>query len=179
MSAPEETLRVLQAAAVTHVVGLPDNTSAPLFDALVAHPTVRLVTVSREGEAFAIAAGLWLGGARPLIVIQNTGLLESGDSLRGTAMRMRAPVPVLITGRGYARMARAGLGPETPRNAELMARADVDGTALLTEPTLSAWGVPFARCDEGCDPAEALARLIAETRARECPMALVLARALT
>ncbi|HAC05532.1 MAG TPA: phosphonopyruvate decarboxylase, partial [Gemmatimonadetes bacterium] len=47
---------------ITHVVGLPDNTSAPLFDALQSHPSVRLVTVTREGEAFAIASGLWLGG---------------------------------------------------------------------------------------------------------------------
>ena len=87
---------------------------------------MRLITVTREGEAFAIASGLWLGGARPLVVIQNTGLLESGDSIRGTAVRMAAPIPILITGRGYGKMADAGHTPDEPRTSELMTRVDID-----------------------------------------------------
>lgn len=178
MSNADPILRALTAAGVTHVVGLPDNTSAPLFDALQGHPDVRLVTVTREGEAFAIASGLWLGGASPLVVVQNTGLLESGDSLRGTAMRMRVPLPMLVTGRGYAKMEGAGLAPDEPRTPELLARPDVDSTALLTEPTLSAWGIPFRRCDRDCDPTDALARLVAEAHETEWPTALVLTRPL-
>ena len=61
-----ETLRTLAGARITHVVGLPDNTSAPLFDALQDHPSVRLVTVTREGEAFAIVAELRMNvGSEP------------------------------------------------------------------------------------------------------------------
>ena len=77
---------------VTHVVGLPDNTSKALFEMLHVERDLRVLSVTREGEAFAIAAGLWAGGATPLVLIQNTGLLESGDGLRGTAMRMRIPL---------------------------------------------------------------------------------------
>ena len=102
MASLNGTLRTLSAARITHVIGLPDNTSAPLFDALQAHPSIRLVTVTREGEAFAIASGLWLGGKRPVVVIQNTGLLESGDALRGTAQRMGVPLLCLIGYRGHA-----------------------------------------------------------------------------
>jgi sulfopyruvate decarboxylase TPP-binding subunit len=173
-----ETLRTLAAARITHVVGLPDNTSAPLFDALQSHPSVRLVTVTREGEAFAIASGLWLGGARPLVVIQNTGLLESGDSIRGTAVRMAAPIPILITGRGCGKMADAGLTPAEPRTSELMTRVDIDSTALLTEPTLDAWGVPFERCQGEQNPAAALARAIESARSEQRPTAVIVARAL-
>ena len=159
-------------------MGLPDNTSAPLFDALRSHISVRLVTVTREGEAFAIASGLWLGGARPLVVIQNTGLLESGDSIRGTAVRMAAPIPILITGRGYGKMVSAGLSPDEPRTSELLTRADVDSTALLTEPTLDAWGVPFERCEGDQDPAAALSRTIESARSEQRPRAVILAREL-
>jgi sulfopyruvate decarboxylase TPP-binding subunit len=173
-----ETLRTLASARITHVVGLPDNTSAPLFDALQAHPSIRLITVTREGEAFAIASGLWLGGARPLVVIQNTGLLESGDSIRGTAVRMAAPVPMLITGRGYGKMAAAGLTPDVRRTSELLTRADVDSTALLTEPTLDAWGVPFERCEGDQNPAAALARTIQAARSEQRPTAVIVAREL-
>ena len=172
-------LRALAAAGITHVVGLPDNTSAPLFAALAQHRSIKLITVTREGEAFAIASGLWLGGASPLVVIQNTGLLESGDSLRGTAIRMGAAIPILITGRGYAKMERAGLTPYAPRTAELLTRPDVDSTALLTEPTLDAWGVPFERCEGDDDPSRALTDVIHTARATEQPSAVVMARALT
>jgi sulfopyruvate decarboxylase TPP-binding subunit len=167
-------LRSLEESGVTHVLGVPDNTSAPLFNALQKHPGIRLVGVTREGEAFAVASGLWLGGAVPLVVIQNTGLLESGDALRGTAIRMGAPVPFVVTGRGYAKMAAAGMGPRTPRTADLLTRADLDSVALMTEPTLDAWGIPYERCVPGDDPAAAIARLVVETRSGDHPRALLL-----
>ncbi|MGY8797852.1 MAG: thiamine pyrophosphate-binding protein [Longimicrobiales bacterium] len=175
MSSPTETLRALAAARITHVVGIPDNTSAPLFDALGDHPSITLVTATREGEAIAVAAGLWLGGAAPLIVIQNTGLLESGDSLRGTASRMGAAVPMLITGRGYAKMAKAGITPDEPRTRAFLTRPDVDTTAPLTEPTLDAWGIPFERCEEEEYAAATILRAIESARTEERPTAAIIA----
>jgi sulfopyruvate decarboxylase subunit alpha len=136
-------LRLLEEHHVTDVVGLPDNSSAALFARLEKGGAIRLRTVTREGEAFALAAGLWVGGARPIVLIQNTGLLESGDGLRGTAQRMRIPLVCLITYRGYAKMMRTLGGVPASPDADLLSRADVDSVALLTEPTLRAWGVPF------------------------------------
>ncbi|GMV03750.1 MAG: hypothetical protein AMXMBFR53_00320 [Gemmatimonadota bacterium] len=167
-------LQALEDAGVTHVVGLPDNTSAPLFDALPGHPTLRLVTVTREGEAFALASGLWLGGASPLVVIQNTGFLESGDGLRGTATRMGAALPFVVTGRGYAKMAAAGLGPDTERTPALLTDPAVDSVALMTEPTFRAWGIPYTVCGPGDDAPRALRRLVAEAGERAHPTALLL-----
>lgn len=179
MTQPNETLQALISRGVTHVVGLPDSISGPLFHMVTRHPAIRLVTVTREGEAFAIAAGLWIGGAFPLVVVQNTGLLESGDAIRGTVCRMAAPVPILVTGRGYTKMALAGLTPEEPPTRELLSRQDVDTTALLTEPTLDAWGIPYLRCEEDDDPAESLLELIDGVRDEERPAAVVMARSLT
>jgi sulfopyruvate decarboxylase TPP-binding subunit len=107
----DELLELLESEGVTHVVGLPDNDTAPLLDMLADHPRVRLVRVAREGEAFALAAGLWVGGATPVVVIQNTGLLEAGDALRGTASRMGVPLVMLIGYRGFAKMSVAGRVP--------------------------------------------------------------------
>lgn len=172
-------IQALEAAGVTHVLGIPDNTSAPLFDQLVSHPTIRLVIATREGEAFALASGLWLGGARPLVIVQNTGFLEAGDALRGTAMRMGAPLPFVITGRGIERAAAAGLDPDTPRTRDLMTRADVDSVALVTEPTLDAWAVPYTRCRPGDDPAAAVGALVARADALQTPCALLLTTGVT
>jgi sulfopyruvate decarboxylase TPP-binding subunit len=137
-------LEELKRNHVTHVIGLPDNSSAMLFSLLSSDREVRLISVTREGEAFAIAAGLWVGGKVPVVVVQNTGFLESGDGFRGTITRMRVPLVSLITYRGYAKMSRwrkaargRALDPES------LSRADLDSAALVTEATLKAWGLPF------------------------------------
>jgi len=137
-------LNELRNNLVTHVVGLPDNASAALFSLLSSEKKPQLVTVTREGEAFAVAAGLWVGGKNPVVLIQNTGLLESGDGLRGTVMRMRIPLVCLVTYRGYSTMAGAKLAP--PReglHSEILSRRDIDSVAVLTEPTLKAWGLSY------------------------------------
>lgn len=171
-------MRTLAASQITHVVGIPDNTSGPLFDAIARHPTIRLIAVAREGEAFALAAGLWLGGASPLVVVQNTGLLEAGDSLRGTALRMGAPIPMLVTGRGYTKLAGADVSLGSRQTIELLTRADLDSAALFTEPTLNAWGIPFRRCEGEDDPLGAIASTIADAREQGRPAAVVMAREL-
>ena len=84
MAQAQLVLDALHRHGVTDVVSLPDNSSAALLLLLRESADIRLHSVTREGEAFALAAGLWMGGRNPLVLIQNTGLLESGDSLRGT-----------------------------------------------------------------------------------------------
>jgi len=121
---------------VSHVVGIPDNASAALFRLIAEHVSIELLSVTREGEAFAVVSGLWLGGAKPLVLIQNTGLLESGDSLRGTAVRMGVPLVCLVTYRGYSKLPAEGTDG-------VMTRADIDSVAVVTEPTLEAWRVPY------------------------------------
>lgn len=162
----------LQRQGITHVVGLPDNTSKALFERLHDEAWVRVLTVTREGEAFALASGLWAGGAAPLVLIQNTGLLESGDALRGTAMRMRIPLVCLVTYRGYARFAALG-GAEV--SGEVLSRADLDSTAVLTEPTLRGWGVPFDFV-HGDEDLPKLAAAFERGRRLEQPVALLITR---
>ena len=141
MAQAQSVLDVLSRHGVTDVVSLPDNSSSALLALLRQSGEIRLLSVTREGEAFALAAGLWLGGRNPLVLIQNTGLLESGDSLRGTLVRMRIPVVCLVTYRGYAKFARLETPPDP--SPEVLSRPDLDSVAVMTEPTLRAWGVPF------------------------------------
>jgi sulfopyruvate decarboxylase subunit alpha len=166
------------AVAPTHAVGLPDNSSAALFTLLGRHPSVRLVPVTREGEAFAIAAGLWAGGRTPLVMVQNTGLLESGDALRGTAMRMGVPLVFVVTYRGYASASeKTPLPPVEPLTAEVLVDPRLDSVALFTEPTLEAWGIPRFRYGSDADvPRVAAAARRARDEGR--PVGLLLTRAL-
>ncbi len=144
MLSAQLVVQELKVCGLGCVVGLPDNSSAGLIALLRRDDTIRFVEVTREGEAFALASGFWIGGGRAAVLVQNTGLLESGDALRGTAQRMRVPLLCLITYRGYAKMP----GPATPAasessDADVFSKAAVDSAALITEPTLRAWGLPF------------------------------------
>jgi sulfopyruvate decarboxylase TPP-binding subunit len=122
---------------VTHVIGLPDNGSARIYEQLHADAGIDVITVSREGEAFAIASGLYVGGKQPVVIIQNTGLLESGDAIRGTAFNMKIPLVVLIGYRGYQTMQ-----PGSSR---------VDTAATFLEPTLRAWEFPYSKMETDDD----------------------------
>lgn len=112
------------------MVGVPDNGSRALFERLWAQARIEVILVSREGEAFAVACGLHVGGKRPFVVIQNTGLLESGDAFRGTAYNMGIPLVSLIGYRGYHSMAKADDWTDT--------------AATFLEPTLEAWRLPYS-----------------------------------
>jgi sulfopyruvate decarboxylase TPP-binding subunit len=108
---------------VTHVVAVADSTFGPWHPAIAAHPHLRLVTVCREGEAWAVAGGLFLGGATPLVLIQCTGLFESGDALRNMVHDWKLPLFSVIGYRSY-------LNQETLPG---------DTCLVFTEPLMDAW----------------------------------------
>jgi sulfopyruvate decarboxylase subunit alpha len=134
----------LKACGIAYVIGLADNTSAALISLLSGEDSVRYISVTREGEAFALASGLWIGGKNAAVIMQNTGFLESGDALRGTAQRMRIPLLCLITYRGYSKRHRRKIGgaPE-PEGLDRFSNPEMDSAAIVTEPTLHAWHMPF------------------------------------
>ena len=113
---------------VTHVIGVPDNGSRALYQKLWADSDIQVVAVTREGEAFSLASGLFLGGKKPLVLIQNTGFFESGDAFRGTVVNMAIPLVMIIGYRGHETMSGTGV---------------VDTAATFFEPVLKAWKVPY------------------------------------
>ena len=176
---------LLRDLGVTHVVTVPDNTSAPILAALErfgvastgmpgGEGAIRLLYATREGEAIGLASGLWLGGAQPVVLIQNTGLLEAGDGLRGTASRMGAPILLLITCRGYAKARGAGFDPSQAEvDREVLVRNDLDSVAHMTEATLRAWGIPFRYLRDSSDLTP-IAEALSQAQEYQRPVAVLL-----
>ena len=111
MDIPAEQVRqTLIELGITHVVWLPDSAIGPWEQALDRPGTLELVRVCREGEAWAIAAGLHLAGMRPLVMIQNTGLFESGDAMRNVLFDLRLPLAAIVGYRSFldSRLDRLG-----------------------------------------------------------------------
>ena len=117
-------LDTLQNCGVTHIVWLPDSESRFMYDALQKRSEFTLVPICREGEAIAIAMGLLLGGKNAVVLHQNTGFFESGDSLRGLALDLNLPLLLLIGYRGW-------------KHGDPM----TDSAAIYTEPILDAWNI--------------------------------------
>ena len=61
----------LHAAGSRHVVYVPDNPLSHVLRVFEARDgDARLILATREEEAFGIAAGLYLGGRRPAVMLQ-------------------------------------------------------------------------------------------------------------
>ena len=112
---------------VTHVITVPDSTIGPWDTAIERQKGLRLVRVCREGEAWGVAAGLYLGGAFPLVLIQCTGLFESGDALRNVIHDWHLPIYSVIGYRSY-------LNQDTLPG---------DTCLVFTEPILDAWKIDY------------------------------------
>jgi sulfopyruvate decarboxylase TPP-binding subunit len=123
----EEIAEVLAELGVTHVVTVPDSTIGQWQGAIDARGSTRLVRVCREGEAWEVAAGLHLGGARPLVMIQCTGFFESGDAIRNVLHDWKLPIFSIIGYRSY-------LNQDTLPG---------DTCLVFTEPMLDAWKVNY------------------------------------
>ena len=98
MFAGPDIAAALLAAGVTHIVWIPDSELGTWDAALAAAFGPRLIRVCREGEAFAVAAGLWIGGQKPIVMIQCTGLFEAGDSLRNIVHDLGVPLFFVVGG---------------------------------------------------------------------------------
>jgi sulfopyruvate decarboxylase TPP-binding subunit len=152
---PQSVLDEMKKNGVTHVLWLPDSETNWLYTLMKAEPSITLVPVSREGLAFSGAAGIAAGGGRPIILIQNTGLMESGDSLRGWGLGLSTPVVLLIGYRGYTRHG-----------------VNTDSAAEYTEPFLIAFGIKYYLVERDADAAR-ISVAFEESRAKRRPVAVL------
>ena len=131
---PETVMKQMKQNGVTDVVWLPDSETNWLFLLMQADPDLRLVGVTREGHACSISAGLFAGGHKPMMLIQNTGMMESGDSIRGWLMSLNVPIVLMV---GYRGWTRHGVTPDT--------------VAVYTERFLMAFGINYYLIENDAD----------------------------
>jgi len=138
---------------ITHVVWIPDSELGTWEPALKACPEISLIRVCREGEAIAVAGGLLLGGKRPIVLIQCTGLFEAGDALRNIVHDLKLPLFLVVGVRSYYAHQQGKSRDTCP---------------IFTEPILKAWQVPYVLLDHqsaAADLAKAYRQAQAEKRA--------------
>jgi sulfopyruvate decarboxylase subunit alpha len=91
----------LRAVDSRHVVYVPDNPLSHVLRILAeGFPDIRTTLATREEEAFGIAAGLYLGGIRPAVMLQSSGLGNSLNALTSLLLPYKLPALIVISMRG-------------------------------------------------------------------------------
>ena len=92
--------------------------------ALETHPRLPYVPAVREDVAVGMAAGAWMAGRVPMVIMQNSGLGTSLNALVSLSLMYRFPTLLLVTWRGHAGKdapEHIVMGDISPRLLELIA----------------------------------------------------------
>ena len=151
------------AAGVRDVVYVPDNPLSHVLREFARYADVRLLLATREEEAFGIAAGLYLGGKLPAVMLQSSGLGNSLNALTSLLLPYQVPVLMVISMRGDLGEWNAAQVP--------MGRA--------VRPIFDAIGIPHATVETPETAAHTIERVSRTAFATRLPAACLLPRLLT
>lgn len=71
----------LKAGGIDFAAGLPDSWLKNVIEALQGEKTVDYVPVCNEGVGFSTCVGAWMGGKRPVLLMENSGLRVAAESI--------------------------------------------------------------------------------------------------
>jgi len=123
----------IKALGLTHVLTVPDSHQKTLLALLAAEQTPRLLTICTEDEAIAMNLGLYVGGKKSMLVIQNNGLYACINALKALSFEARVPTLMMIG--------------EFLRDPALPSGESPVRAVRMLEPTLEAWDIPYYRLD--------------------------------
>ena len=90
-------VQALKQARVEFVLSVPDIcTSEGLLRPIAQDPDLRLVRVCKEDEGVSVCAALSFCDKRAILLMQQTGLMDSANALRAIAVDYRNPVCMMI-----------------------------------------------------------------------------------
>jgi sulfopyruvate decarboxylase alpha subunit len=134
-------IAALKKSRIEFVVSVPDITTSEGLLRPIAHdPELRLVRICKEDEGIAICTGLAFCDRRALLLIQQTGLLDSINAIRAVAVEYEQPVCMIV-----------GLQGKEP---ELLPAQSAKYGVRIVEPVLDAMGIDHTLIQEPDDVAK-------------------------
>ena len=131
----------LRQCGVGHVVTVPDWVQLALHARLEAgEDGLALINTCNENQAVTVAAGLTLGGQRPVLVMQNQGFYNCVNTLRAVCLDARIPLVLMV---GQFGREFDNLGQPATASRRTIVR--------LMEPLLDTLGIAFHRLDATAD----------------------------
>src|SRR3954453_23829331 len=131
-------IREIKASGIQFVVSVPDiTTSEGLLRPLAKMDDPRFIRVCKEDEGVGICSGLSFTGKRGLLLIQQTGLLDSINAIRGNAVEYNLPICMMV-----------GL---LQKEAGVLPRQSKSYDVRIVEPILDAMGITYCNIEEDAD----------------------------
>jgi sulfopyruvate decarboxylase subunit alpha len=91
------------AANIGLVTTVPCKQLAGVIEEIDARPEIHHIPANKEDEGMGICAGAWMGGKRSAIIMQNTAIGVTINTLATLIQYYRMPLPMLISYRGELR----------------------------------------------------------------------------
>jgi sulfopyruvate decarboxylase TPP-binding subunit len=155
-------IREIAASRIEFVVSVPDiTTSEGLLRPLAQMKAPRLIRICKEDEGVGICAGLAYCGRRALLLIQQTGLLDSINAIRGVAVEYSLPICMMV-----------GLLEKEPG---VPPRQSKRYGVRIVEPILDAMGIPYHEIEADADVGK-IRPAIDEAYAGSHPVVLLIGR---
>ena len=137
----DSIIREINASGIEFVISVPDiTTSEGLLRPLAKGAGPRLIRICKEDEGVAICAGLAYTGKRGLLLIQQTGLLDSINAIRGVAVEYSLPICMMV-----------GL---LEKEVGVMPRQSKRYGVRIVEPILEAMGIGYHNIEAQADVAK-------------------------
>lgn len=134
----QSIIQEIRASRIDFVVSVPDiTTSEGLLRPLAQLTQPRLIRICKEDEGVAICAGLSYAGKRGLLLIQQTGLLDSINAVRGVAVEYNLPICMMV---GLLEK-EVGVPPRQSKKYGVR----------IVEPILEAMGIAYHEIEEQAD----------------------------
>lgn len=97
----EEFLNLLVSVGYNFFTGVPCSLIGDVILLLEKDPRFPYIPAVREDEAVGLAAGAYLGGKTPCVLMQNSGLGQCLNALTSLNLIYKIPCLLIITWRGY------------------------------------------------------------------------------
>ena len=152
-----EAHRCLTEAGIDFVACMPDSAFLELYQRLGADSAVRYLQVANESDGVGVCMGAWMGGARPAMLMENTGFALSCYALLRGPAAFGVPMLLLISYRG-------GFGDQRWFSVPF---------GWATEPLLQSLRIRYSIVNQPGDMAHAIAGAVNSMNAMQAPVAVL------
>ena len=114
---------MIKESGIDLILSLPCILLKGLLEIIDEKGEIQKIPITREEEGIGIAAGAYLGGRTPALLIQNSGLGNSVNAIKSLLQLYEIPVVFIMSHRGVEGekiMAQIPMGQLTPRLLDLL-----------------------------------------------------------
>ncbi|MGB1234402.1 MAG: sulfopyruvate decarboxylase subunit alpha [Planktomarina sp.] len=100
MSVSDKIVDSLVRNKVEFITTVPCKQLGDVINGVEAHPDIMHVPSNKEDEGMGLCAGAYMGGKRPAIIMQNTAIGVTVNTLSSLTQFYNMPLPMIISYRG-------------------------------------------------------------------------------